>query len=82
MPLTATTIDFQADWKSLWSAEEAEIELTGFKFHGPGWYLEKTGSILVLPAREPDKFWFMVYNERDGRAAFKDIVDAPVNTHI
>lgn len=42
---------------------------------------KKTGSILVLPSREPEKFWFMVYNDRDGREPFKQIVDAPVNTY-
>lgn len=36
MTLTETTVDFQSDWKSLWTKEEAESELKDFTFHGPG----------------------------------------------
>lgn len=82
--------DFQPDWKATLTAEDSEIELNGFKFKGPGWYIEKDDTVLVFPANgeceEPWKqtweedrlFHFLVYNERNPSDAFNAIVNAPV----
>jgi len=41
---------FDPDWQQTWTAEEAEKELEGFKFEGPGWYLNShKETILVIP---------------------------------
>lgn len=45
------SLNFLPDWTHVWTAEEAEEQLSGFKFSGPGWYLTKSDSILVLPMR-------------------------------
>ena len=42
------------DWTRNWTAKEAEYELHGFKFTGPGWYFSKgengsLDSMLVVP---------------------------------
>ncbi len=41
--------NFEPDWARCWTASEAEHELTNFKFLGPGWYLTKTDTMLVVP---------------------------------
>ena len=42
--------DFLPDYSTLlYTSQEAEHELKGFKFQGPGWYLTETGATLVAP---------------------------------
>lgn len=38
-----------SDWRKVYSVEVMEADLIGFKFHGPGLYLTKTDTILILP---------------------------------
>lgn len=42
-----------ADWFTRMTAEKAEKRLVSFKFKGPGWYLTKTDSRLVVPDIDP-----------------------------
>jgi hypothetical protein len=39
-----------ADWNTRVSAREFEAEFNGLKFEGPGFYLTKTDTMLVIPA--------------------------------
>ena len=41
--------DFLPDYTLLYTSHEAEHELKGFKFTGPGWYVTKTDTLLVVP---------------------------------
>lgn len=83
------TPQFLPDWTRVWTATEAEEQLNGFEFTGPGWYIGKE-TILVIPVeayvrltvwrqRWPasTKFNFYVFsgNPRD---AFNAITTAPV----
>mgnify|MGYP001573820976 CR=1 FL=1 len=69
--------DFQPDWQELFLPGEAEEELTGFKFNGPGWYLTED-TILVLPIAGAERFLFCVYTGRDATESFNQIINAPV----
>jgi hypothetical protein len=40
---------FNPSWQEVWTAEEAEKELTGFKFRGPGLYFIGDDVIIVIP---------------------------------
>ena len=44
--------DFLPDYSTLYTSQEAEHELKGFKFQGPGWYFTETGATLVAPEGE------------------------------
>lgn len=52
---------FRPDWVHIWTPALAEKELTDFKFKGPGWYVNKDGSsLLVIPeGREVEHWWMM-----------------------
>jgi hypothetical protein len=41
--------NFEPDYAKCYTASEAEHELTNFKFIGPGWYITKTDTLLVVP---------------------------------
>ncbi len=41
------------DWVHRYSAKQAENDLVGFKFKGPGLYLTKTDTMIVLPDSDP-----------------------------
>ncbi len=84
---------FQPDWQELWTPAQAEAELRGFKFKGPGWYLSGDDTVLVIQPNAPAylgfgfwssdvgvKFWFFVYNHRNPRSAFNQICQAPVRS--
>jgi hypothetical protein len=81
---------FKCDWSRMYTAEQAEEELREFKFEGPGWYLGKNNDVLlVIPCdreikdwwhkkwEERERFYFMVYNNRNPADAFNAIVNAP-----
>lgn len=44
-----------ADWVHIWTADKAEEELAPFTFHGPGLYLYKTSTLVVVPVNSADK---------------------------
>jgi hypothetical protein len=44
--------EFEPDWVKRYTAAQAEADLTFFKFKGPGWYVEKYGTMLVVPDAE------------------------------
>ncbi len=80
---------FVYDWRDFWTARRAEQELPGFKFLGPGWYVYKTGALLVVPhgtgtrktnaTGEADGtpcFQFFSYSHNPAQA-FNEIVNAP-----
>lgn len=69
--------NFTPDWVAVWPPVEAEKQLEGFKWNGPGWYLEKQDTFLVLPTNQPGIFSFHVYNDRNPAKAFNQIVNAP-----
>jgi hypothetical protein len=54
------------DWEKVWTAAEAEEQLTNFRFTGPGWYSGKKDTLLVLPADEvdTDNHWIGVWKQR------------------
>lgn len=82
--------DFRPDWTKFYTKTEAEKELPGFNFHGPGWYLHRNDTLLVVPvgrgqsktwhhrSEEGEQFAFHVYNGRNPGAAFDLIAHAPV----
>lgn len=81
--LRPSSIEFYEDWKQSWTKEEAEAEFlteygVEFEFTGPGWYLTKTDSMLVIPGPRKGQYWFLVYNGRNPVDAFNSIVNAPV----
>lgn len=41
-------------WSQIWTVKEVEHELSGFEFKGPGWYLSKDESLLVVPFERPN----------------------------
>ena len=41
--------NFEPGYAKCYTASEAEHELTNFKFSGPGWYITKTDTMLVVP---------------------------------
>lgn len=84
-----TAVDFRPDWDTTYTAQEAEVQLKGFKFSGPGWYLTETDTVLVAPSeahRQPwravwpddTKFRFFVWNRTGLGDVFNFIANAPV----
>src|SRR5258708_4753360 len=60
VPVLAGDLSFLPDWSSCWTANEAEEQLAGFKFQGPGWYFLKIDDdeigfdkLLVVPDLGP-----------------------------
>jgi len=42
--------EFVPNWSEDWEVGEAESQLVGFKFSGPGWYINEYGNtLLVVP---------------------------------
>jgi len=79
LKLSQVATEIFPDWKELWEPSEAEAQLEGFKFSGPGWYLYGTDTIFVIPSPAAGKkFWFWVYSGRNPSDAFGQIVNAPV----
>jgi len=78
------------DWKETWTIAEAEAELSGFVFRGPGWYksaARKAGLnidyLLVTTANATARanqtlYRFYVYNGRNPIPTFKWVGTAPV----
>ena len=54
---------FNPDWTSEFTPEDAERELKGFKFKGPGWYLTNIDTLLVVPAKFKGAYLFYVWNQ-------------------
>ena len=81
--------EFIPDWSHRWNAAQAELELDGFKFQGPGIYRHGKDVLLVVPTeRDRATLWnkafkagevfrFLVYTDRDPCDAFHLIVNAP-----
>ncbi len=56
-------IQFMPDWSKLFTKEQSEKELIGFKFRGTGWYFTKVDTMLVAPYGNSDKlFQFFIWN--------------------
>lgn len=85
------SLDFTPDWKKLYTAEQANEDLQDFKFEGPGWYLIKEDTLLVVPVDTSTKslpwkrewpkdqlFLFMVWNGSNPRDALNSVINAPV----
>ena len=78
---------FTPDWTVSYTSEQAEDQLEGFKFKGPGWYHSKGDSLLVLPLGEGiikgggvgQFYCFYVFNGRDPRECFQKIGAAPTH---
>lgn len=79
------------DWERLGTAAALEEEFKPFKFNGPGWYMSKTDTVLILPAgteytTHERAYRFMCWNVRsdgklisgDPREVFKWINSARV----
>lgn len=78
------------DWTAVYSPEDAEKELVGFKWDGPGLYIQGKDSLLVIPrARDAYNMWhyahssveeflFCIYNGRDLREMINVLGHAPV----
>jgi ribosomal protein L7/L12 len=95
-PKSAMYIDpsqaIRPDWSEVWTARNAEEQLQGFAFKGPGWYLSSTDTLLVTPCGaveegstpwqwkwpEDQLFRFNVYNHRNPADGFNQIINAPV----
>lgn len=84
-------INIEPDWSQLWTAPESEHQLADFTFLGPGWYLTKTDTMLVVPdsnrpifenwnsKRLPGEYFrFMIWNASNPVQAFNNIANAPV----
>jgi hypothetical protein len=84
--LSTCTDDFNItpDWSMIGTVESIEKELQDFKFAGTGWYIFNDGkmgvdTVLILPFRRSERlFRVSVYNGRDPRDAFRNILDMPV----
>lgn len=56
-------MQLEPDWRTLYSSpEDIEKDLPGFKFHGPGMYLTKTDTVIIIPrppenAPTPENVW-------------------------
>lgn len=47
-------LQFKPDWSYYGTAKELEEYLSSFKFNGPGWYVAKDGStLLIIPSIKP-----------------------------
>lgn len=83
---------FHPDWTDIMTAREAENQLEGFKFSGPGWYTLADDTMLVIAFERPaveawnqkarlpnskERFEFNVYNQRNPIDAFNLIINAP-----
>ena len=77
--LAAKPWEFHADYSELLTPEEAEQELSGFKFEGAGWYLTNADTLLVIPVDE-SHYLFCVYGNRNPNVAFNWIVNAPIRS--
>ena len=63
------------DWKDFYKPEEAEEQLIGFKFLGPGWYETETDTILVFSSivqvgKHKGRYEFWCWNSPDARMRF------------
>lgn len=87
-PLKEITL-LEYDWRKTYTVKDAEYDLTGFEFNGPGWYFTDTETMLVVPHdRSIDKWWhqrtdpnevftFYVWDNRSPIDAINAIVNAP-----
>ncbi len=78
------------DWTEVYSPEDAEKEFVGFKWDGPGLYIQGEDSFLIIPrardaknvwnyAHSPgEKFLFCVYNGRDLREVINVLSHVPM----
>jgi hypothetical protein len=79
------------DWTQVWTSSQAEKKnLGGFKFTGPGWYINEDGSAMLVAPVEAKvmpfvknfgndiKFRFYVYDRVNVCTIFNMIADAPV----
>ena len=54
------------DWVMYGTATKIEKELVGIKFKGPGVYLTKTDTVLILPYnRAKETFWYQRYENEE-----------------
>lgn len=63
--------NFEPDWARCWTASEAEHELANFKFSGPGWYVTKTDTLLVVPDGDVDVEYTGSYKNNPERGPWK-----------
>jgi hypothetical protein len=68
---------FFPNWDQILTPEEAERELNGFEFKGPGWYYTDTDTVLVIPM-DKEYFRFCVWGDCDPTSAFRWIINAPI----
>lgn len=78
------------DWRQTWTSAQAEEQMPGFTFTGPGWYIHKENVVIVVPqararremwhhakAYEDEPFEFLVYIGRNPSNIFEAIQNAP-----
>jgi hypothetical protein len=66
------------DWRRLLTPDDAERELEGFVWRGPGWYINDNDSLLVFPSPLSGEYWFWVYNGRSPHEGMMQATRAPV----
>ena len=63
---------FKPDWSEIWTAKQAEKELIGFKFNGPGWYRAHN---IRLPEGRPDIILVIPFDRAVGNRWTMGIAD-------
>lgn len=85
-------ISFLPDWTASWTIQEAQDQLEGFEFVGPGWYVDGDCVTLVVPEGDfsytdrwrrsawpsEQKFTFYVYGDRNPKSVFGSLALAPI----
>lgn len=84
---------FEYDWQNCWTVEQAEKELQGFEWKGPGVYNHGFDSMIVIPVnRSSDEIWhtklteinekfnFYIFNNRRVADLISVLSQAPTRT--
>lgn len=76
--------NFYPDWRKIYTINELKFDLN-VEFKGPGWYITKTDSMLIIPVDHNykanpiyDMYWVYVWNHLEALNAFKWIASAPI----
>lgn len=83
---TIPNLDFRPDWVEIGTVAELTEQIGDIKLNGPGWYLYKRGTALVIPLdgpqtyhqkRDPNEKFRYCYWDHSPAFAFNELVNAP-----
>ena len=70
-------LELHPDWSQTFTPVEAEYQLEGFKWRGPGWYHQDDDTALAVELGDTGRYHFYFWNNRNPIERIRQILNLP-----